>query len=183
MQTILTILSSRDFILHNINYLEQIVSINDTNNCLIKRFLDNEMDLMNSPFSYLHDFANYTFFNCSPKAEKLAWYPTLSCLSSDNYKVVAEPTSSSSQAQMPPSRSDLCSVISTALVPIEPRNYDPEPPNPSEWEDINFGVQLQWNEPDCRYCELAGLFRRVGVRKLGAQMVCQLHGTVLIWVL
>ncbi|XP_004300872.1 PREDICTED: putative RING-H2 finger protein ATL21A [Fragaria vesca subsp. vesca] len=165
-QTILTLPSSRDFIFDRIKYLDRTLTINDTKNCLIKRFLDDEMDLMPSPFSYLYDFANYTFFNCSPNAKKLDWYPTLSCLSSDNYKVIALPTNpllradpvttpsatlSSSQAPSPFDPN--CSVISTARVPIEPKNYDPEPPNPSEWENINLGVQLKWDEPDCRHCD------------------------------
>ncbi|KAM5572167.1 putative RING-H2 finger protein ATL21A [Rosa sericea] len=163
-QAILTLPSSGDFIVDNINYLDQILTINDPNNCLIKRFLEDEMDLMPLPFSYLHDFANYTFFNCSPKAKQLDWYPTLSCLSSDNYKVTAVPTTHllhavpvttppSTSSPQAPSPSDPCSVISTAMIPIEPKNYHPEPSNPSEWEDINFGVQLRWDEPDCRYCE------------------------------
>ncbi|KAL6177408.1 hypothetical protein ACLB2K_048934 [Fragaria x ananassa] len=160
-QTIMNLPSSGDFILDNIDYYDQIITINDTNNCLIKRFLDGEMNLTPLPFSYLYDLTNYTFFNCSPKAKNLDQYPTLSCLSSDNYKVIVAPTNALlhadlvisppaiSSSQVPSPFDPNCSVISTAMVPIEPKIYDP---SPSEWEDINFGIQLRWDDPDCRYC-------------------------------
>ncbi|KAL6174845.1 hypothetical protein ACLB2K_051490 [Fragaria x ananassa] len=145
------------------------------------------MDLKPSPFSYLYDFANYTFFNCSPNAKKLDWYPTLSCLSSDNYKVIAVPTNpllradpvttppaTLSSSQVPSPFDPNCSVISTARVPIEPKNYDPERPNPSEWENINFGVQLKWDEPDCRHCDESSSIARgiVQTGKTGPEVRC-----------
>lgn len=75
-QTTLTLSStSGDFFVHNINYRDQIVSINDTtgNGCLIKRFLGQEISLADSAFFY-NNGEHYEFFNCSPKAEQVLAY-------------------------------------------------------------------------------------------------------------
>lgn len=119
--------SETDFIVHEINYLDQIMSINDTKNCLIKWY--NEMGLLFSPFSYLHDFGHYIFLNCSPQAEQvIRIQPSLALVMTTTRSLLW-------QAERPTSLaiwSLICSVILAVMIPIEPRNHE-DPPNPSEW--------------------------------------------------
>ncbi|XP_062028929.1 RING-H2 finger protein ATL22-like [Rosa rugosa] len=140
-QTILTLPSSGNFIVQNINYKEQIVTINDPENCLPKRFLNGDhFNLTDSPLTFWTDTRNYTFLNCSAKDGTLA--ASISCLSSDYYKVFLVPTSDWPTSWYP------CSIISTALVPI----YS------FQWRDLNdvLDIRLSWNKPDCRSCEAGG---------------------------
>ncbi|XP_050378190.1 putative RING-H2 finger protein ATL21B [Argentina anserina] len=160
-QTIITLPSTPgDFFVRGINYRNQIVSIYDTagTGCLIKRFLDQEISLAGSAFVYTHG-DNYTFFNCSPKAEEvLAYYPAISCLSSDDNRVIAVPSNSITSSG-PPIPSDLCFLMSKAFVPVDSSPF--LPPNVSDWECINIRFQLSWTVPDCRYCELSNKVCRI----------------------
>nr|XP_011463981.1 PREDICTED: putative RING-H2 finger protein ATL21A [Fragaria vesca subsp. vesca] len=142
-QTILTLPSSGDFVVQNINYKEQIVTINNPENCLPKLFLDGNyyFNLTDSPFTFLTDIRNYTFLNCS--TQDGTWAASIACLSDDYYKVLLVPTPRWPTSWFP------CSIISTALVPI----YS------LQWRDLDdvLGIHLSWNEPDCRSCEAGGL--------------------------
>ncbi|CAB4310567.1 unnamed protein product [Prunus armeniaca] len=152
-QTILTLPSSGDFIVQTISYKDQIVSINDPDNCLPKRFLDHDITLKDSPFIYAHGLETYMFLNCSAAAAAAAtWtFAPISCLSNENYKVIAAPTS-----LWPGNVSGQCVVISTALVPSL---FDPLQ-----------GVQLRWLEPECLSCEAAGLY--CGFDSASSQIKC-----------
>ncbi|XP_021818627.1 RING-H2 finger protein ATL22-like [Prunus avium] len=135
---ILTLPSSEDFIVQNINYKDQRVTVNNPNNCLPRRFLKHDFNLTDSPFDFATGTENYTFLNCSYK--DVEWASPITCLSNDQYKVLLEPTSSESWAP--------CSVISTALVPYY--SFD--------WYDLNeVGVELEWEVPDCRSWEARNL--------------------------
>lgn len=148
-QTILTLPSSSGALtVERIYYTEQILQINDQNKCILKRFLDNDLSLVGSPFQFEHDLENYTFFQCSPKAPILLDFLPITCLSNDNYKVIAL---FSRFAGQPPSN---CTVISTAMVPFQ--SYD-------QWQSSYFDVSLTWGVPDCRSCESFG--RVCGLKK------------------
>lgn len=155
-QTILTLPSSSGaFTVESIYYTEQILQINDQNKCIPKRFLDNDLSLVGSPFQFEHDLENYTFFQCSPKAQILLAYLPITCLSSDNDLVIALV---SSLGSLPPSN---CTAISTAMVPSQ--YYD--------WQNSYFGVSLTWGVPDCRSCESRG--RVCGLKKAStSQLDC-----------
>ncbi|RXH78107.1 hypothetical protein DVH24_040078 [Malus domestica] len=143
-QTIITLQSSREFIVQNIDYLYQVVTINDGDNCLPKRLLNNDLDLVNSPFYYTNSPLNYTFLNCS-FYYKIWSAPLISCLSSETYKVIVVPTSFLSPPDHEPYRR-YCVPMSTTLVP-----------SLFDWLDLDLGSQLTWSMPDCRYCEARGL--------------------------
>ncbi|KAL6177404.1 hypothetical protein ACLB2K_048930 [Fragaria x ananassa] len=142
-QIILTLPSSEDFVVQYINYKEQIVTINNPENCLPKLFLDGNyyFNLTDSPFTFLTDIRNYTFLYCS--AQDGTWAASISCLSDDYYEVLLVPT-----PYWPPSWFP-CSIISTALVPI----YS------FQWRDLDdvLGIHLSWDKPDCRSCEAGRL--------------------------
>ncbi|KAK9926984.1 hypothetical protein M0R45_024190 [Rubus argutus] len=152
-QTTLTLSStSGDFFVHSINYRDQIVSINDTtgNGCLIKRFLGQEISLADSAFFY-NNGEHYEFFNCSPKAEQvLAYYTPVSCLSSDDSKVIAVPSLTSG----PPVPSDLCSVMmSKVLVPVDSGPYFPPNRLSGKILTLVFGWYGSTLIVVSRYCE------------------------------
>ncbi|KAK9926988.1 hypothetical protein M0R45_024194 [Rubus argutus] len=148
-QTLLTLpLSSRALTVESIYYNEQILQINDQNKCIPKRFLDNDLSLVGSPFQFEDDLENYTFFQCSPKAPILLDILPITCLSNNKYKVIALVSRFRSQ---PPSN---CTVISTAMVPFQ--SYD-------QWQSSYFDVSLTWGVPDCRSCESLG--RVCGLKK------------------
>ncbi|PQQ16779.1 putative RING-H2 finger protein ATL21A [Prunus yedoensis var. nudiflora] len=81
------------------------------------------------------------FLNCLAAAAATWTFAPISCLSNENYKVIAAPTNLLS---LPGNGSEQCVVISTALVPSL---FDPLQ-----------GVQLGWLEPECLSCEAAGLY-------------------------
>lgn len=143
-QTILTLPFSEDFIVQNINYLDQVVTINDPDNCLPRRFFHRDLSLViDTPFVYTYGPLNYTFLTCS--IYNKTWSaPLISCLSSEKNYVIVVPTSFS----LPPDQEPyhrFCTVISTTSVP---RSFD--------WQHLELGAQLTWHTPDCRFCESSG---------------------------
>ncbi|CAB4280147.1 unnamed protein product [Prunus armeniaca] len=145
-QTILTLPSFGDFTVESIDYNGQIVTINDPDKCLPARLLNHETSLVEySPFSYLSFGGpiNYTFLNCSSSKPSILPARIISCLSTDYYKVIALPTS----WLLPPDPMLLphCNAILTTLVPTS-----------LEWEHFNDGLELTWEVPDCRSCEVRG---------------------------
>lgn len=171
-KTILTLPTSGEFIVQNINYMYQILSINDPYYCLPKRFLEHQTSLVdNSPFSNLNlgSPTNYTFLNCSPSYRKEL--PTLNCLSGEGYKVIAVPT------PFPTLLLQNCSVVSTALIPS---SFD--------WFYWERGIELTWNVSGCRSCEFNGQvcgWRITKVWKLDAlvlqNLVCKIIKTDKPW--
>ncbi|PRQ17424.1 putative transcription factor C2H2 family [Rosa chinensis] len=139
-QTILNLPSSGNFTVESISYKDQLVWINDLDNCIFKRFLDKDFSLIGSPFQYALDLQEYTFYKCSPQLVPL-WSP-ISCLSSDNSEVIGV----ASWSTLSRSPSPYCDVITRALVPA--KSY--------ELGNSDFGVGLTWKEPDCRSCEASG---------------------------
>ncbi|PQQ16775.1 putative RING-H2 finger protein ATL21B [Prunus yedoensis var. nudiflora] len=128
------------------DYNGQVVTINDPDKCLPARLLNQETSLVEySPFSYLSFGGpmNYTFLNCSSSKPSILPARIISCLSTAYYKVIALPTS----WLLPPDPILLphCNEISTTLVPTS-----------LEWEHFNDGLELTWEVPDCRSCEVRG---------------------------
>ncbi|KAF4353201.1 hypothetical protein F8388_014669 [Cannabis sativa] len=163
-QTIIR-LSSGEFAVHQINYEEQSLFINDPSGCLPKQFMNRELDFFNT-FPFVIDrVENYTFLNCSKDFIAKMKYDLnpISCLSDDNgeFSVFAVPTmfyyynrgsmTVDSQSFSPsPSESPLgsCSEISTAMVP--------RPYNPFFWPGTTGDIQLWWVDPNCRDCLARG---------------------------
>ncbi|KAL6184106.1 hypothetical protein ACLB2K_045510 [Fragaria x ananassa] len=150
-RTILSLSYSGDFIVRGIDYDDQLVWIDDPENCFPKRLLDGDFSLMDSPFTYLYGLENFTFLNCSSQAEIRS--SPIPCLSDQYYGVLVVPSSwfygdpnstSTTSSLSPASLSPLCSVISTALVPRS---------SPADPWDINIGVPLAWDMPECRSCQ------------------------------
>lgn len=171
-RTILTLPSSGDFIVKDINYIDHIIWIDDPESCFPKKLMDHNFSLVGSPFSYFYGLESYLFLNCPSGEDILAPSSPIDCLSSDEYKVFAvqstwfyaglNTSSVSSRPLAQTSLSRLCSVISTALIPLS-GSFD-------GW-DLNFGVRLAWNLPDCRLCEASGRLCGLDIAT-GSQDVC-----------
>ncbi|BFG31943.1 hypothetical protein CerSpe_182170 [Prunus speciosa] len=142
-QTLLTLPSSGDFIVQGIYYLSQRLVIADPANCLPRRFLEHDFSLIGSPFSFVDGLENYTFLNCSYHVETS--HGSISCLTNELYKVIGVPSKSINF-----SAPCLCSVISTALVPLS-GSFDSD-----GWDLLNYYFELAWDVPDCRFCEQSG---------------------------
>lgn len=172
--TTLTLPGSGAFQVTRIDYKAQTLLIKDPNNCLPKRLLAHPFSLHDTPFIVRGGSKNYTFLNCSSSQTTSTFSVTsISCLSSGEYTVYAVPSSAyyaSAPVAAPTSSSsppELCSVISTALVP-RGVTY--------EWE-INMGgsvsrggVALTWWQPDCRDCEARN--KNCGLDTDTRQIVC-----------
>ncbi|PQQ16774.1 putative RING-H2 finger protein ATL21B [Prunus yedoensis var. nudiflora] len=150
-QTILTLPSSSgDFIVENIDYKYQTLTINDPDNCLPRRFLHHDINLNNSPFLYAYATENYTFVGCSSQKASWPWNSasTIPCLTEEDHYKFIYVVQTSSLFQPDPILFPLgpkplpagCSKISTALVPFL----------------FDFGAQLTWDSPNCRSCEAKG---------------------------
>ncbi|ONI07421.1 hypothetical protein PRUPE_5G119300 [Prunus persica] len=150
-QTVLTLPSSSgDFIVQSIDYIDQTLTINDPDNCLLRRFLHHDINLKNSLFSHANAPENYTFVGCSSQKAFWPWNsaPVIPCLTKYHYKViyVVQTSSLLHPDWIPPVPKILpagCSKISTALVPFL---FDSE----------YLGVQLTWYVPNCGSCEATG---------------------------
>lgn len=153
-RTILSLPSSGDFIVEGIDYNDQLIWIDDPESCFPKWLLDRDFSLVDSPFSYLYGLENSTFLNCSSQAAIRS--SPIPCLSSEYYNVLVVPsgwfyadpnTTSTNSSLSPASLSPHCSVIATVLVP---RSSPVDPWN------LNLGVPLAWDLPDCRSCQKSG---------------------------
>ncbi|KAB2608757.1 RING-H2 finger protein ATL20-like [Pyrus ussuriensis x Pyrus communis] len=147
MTTLTLPASSDNFIVQRIDYEFQKLYINDPNHCLPKRFLDNTFNLHGTPFHFGR-VQNLTFLNCSSlggasHATSMLVAPIISCLSTENHKVLAVPSGEYENW--------LRSMSSSSASPS---------PSPSEMPDlyghVGDGVGLTWSTPDCRDCEARG---------------------------
>lgn len=139
--------NSGHFLVDTISYVDQKIWIRDPNNCLPKKFLNNEFNLKDSIFQLTDDYVlmDFTFFNCSSNVtDQYPLRPVIPCLSSDqdlNYSVVAVPSDPSFSSPW----AEWCDLISSTSVPysITDRLY---------WMDLNADIGLQWNTPSCGNC-------------------------------
>ncbi|KAL5541288.1 hypothetical protein UlMin_042510 [Ulmus minor] len=149
--------SSGEFAVRKIDYEDQSLWINDPEDCLARRFFNNEFHLSSTyPFE-VDRLENYTFLRCPPSAMT----PAISCLSRTDYSVVAVATegyyggfeSAASDSPSPsPSPATSCSVMATALVPISARWIR----WPDRFGDLSGDVRLTWKQPDCGECLARG---------------------------
>ncbi|XP_008239111.1 PREDICTED: RING-H2 finger protein ATL22-like [Prunus mume] len=127
--------------------MDQTLTINDPDNCLLRRFLYHDINLKNSPFSYASAPENYTFVGCSSQKAFWPWNsaPVIPCLTKYHYKVIYVVQTSSLLQPDPILLLAGCFKISTALVPFLFNS-----------EYLNFGAQLTWYVPNCGSCEARG---------------------------
>jgi len=135
-QTILTLPHSGEFVVQNIDYMEQTIDITDPDNCFFRRTLQN-FTLSGSPFRTDFFSWNFTFLNCSSDMTNMSRSWPIPCLSGDGFNVSMTPTAY--DGTLPPPAS--CKAIFTALLPEM---------SPSQ------SVQLAWSEPSCAECVARG---------------------------
>ncbi|XWS50087.1 hypothetical protein CRYUN_Cryun12cG0058300 [Craigia yunnanensis] len=134
-ELVLNLPKSGEFIVRYIDYETQQIWINDPDICLPKRFLQS-FNISGTPFDseFLYTF---TFFNCSTSEVAEAGLRPITCLSNQNYSVVASQTDYS--VDSPNSLQSSCHPIRTVTVPFG-------------WYGLWEGVRLEWYKPDCRSC-------------------------------
>ncbi|OMO79762.1 hypothetical protein CCACVL1_13447 [Corchorus capsularis] len=140
-QKIITFPFSGEFKIEDIDYFSQVMRISDPYGCTQGRLLEG-FNYSATPFEPSLT-QNFTFFNCTPDPSIpiITGINPISCLSSDNYSVVAVPTEESSDF----SSLFTCSKMTTILYP-------------TNWQDIAWSVSvanyvtLAWTIPDCRSC-------------------------------
>ncbi|KAF7828136.1 putative RING-H2 finger protein ATL21A [Senna tora] len=148
-QTILILPRAGEFVVNQISLEDQKLWINDPNNCLAKRFMDNKsFSLTGSPFK-LSEESNYSvvsldFLNCPSSVVDSLPITPITCLSSTNYSnsvvaMVADPQYSTPWVS-------LCEFISSALVPLA------DTQSWLFWNNLNDDIELQWDSPRCGGC-------------------------------
>ncbi|XP_057511716.1 putative RING-H2 finger protein ATL21B [Actinidia eriantha] len=142
-QTVLSLPNAGDFVVNDIDYVNELIFINDPDFCLPKRILN--FSLSGSP--YLAPYPRtFTFLNCSSDywIHHYMMYPTepISCLSNNqNFTVVAIDANY---------MIDACQKMSAVSVPIQ---YDYRYRTSV---DLTEDLQLTWRGPNCGACEFKG---------------------------
>ncbi|KAM2934237.1 hypothetical protein FF1_042082 [Malus domestica] len=158
-QTILTLPYSGQFTLHDIDYAEQEIWINDPNKCLAQRILS--LNLSGSPF-YGVTNESFTYFNCSLNYLKYTLNP-IACMSGSTYTVFA--TTSPVVINYLASTST-CDPIGTFVVPVEFPLYEELMSS-----DPTGNLRLAWDRPGCGSCAARG--GRCGFKSNSShQVVC-----------
>ncbi|TXG50664.1 hypothetical protein EZV62_023188 [Acer yangbiense] len=143
-QTILNLPNSGPFTVQIIDYMTQSLLITDPENCLPNRLLQG-FSLEGSPFNTEPHLLSFTFLNCSSSATTLTehdeYYRIVSCLSGQNYTVLAGPAEIYYNESTLPSS---CVKVSTVQIPWR------------LWSGIEDGVELVWSRPSCGNCEELG---------------------------
>ncbi|MED6206204.1 hypothetical protein PIB30_024650 [Stylosanthes scabra] len=122
--------------------------INDPEECLPRKIMLNRgFSLADSPFQLANGFMyqNYSFYNCPYEPESPVMIRCLGSSTSNNvsYSVVAVLSSEPPQRLL---NLSACHFITWGLAPVPSYIHE------DYWTISDVGVQLQWNEPDCRYC-------------------------------
>ena len=159
-EPLMTLPESGDFVVKLISLEDQVVWINDPDECLPKRIMRNHgLNLEGSPFQLSTDYAveNYTFLRCPSNLTAFSMVQPITCLSSSsnnnnknknknlNYSVVAM----LSDLPFPTPWTSPCHVISWALIPVA------DMPWPF-WTDYYSDIKLKWDNPNCGSCEAGG---------------------------
>ncbi|XP_028774801.1 putative RING-H2 finger protein ATL21A [Neltuma alba] len=166
-RTMLHLPHAGDFLVDLISYEDQKLWIRDPDNCLPRRFMNNEFNLTDSTFQLSDDYGlmNFTFFNCSSNVTQQYQRRPIPCLSSDlnqNHSVFAV------LSDFPFSTPWIegCKPISSASVPSSI-------PNGIFWGDLNADIGLQWNTPSCGDC-VAKNGRCEFLKNTGLEVACYL---------
>ncbi|XP_021764318.1 putative RING-H2 finger protein ATL21A [Chenopodium quinoa] len=134
------------FSIEEIDYINQVLWLNDLDNCLPRKLLSiNGSSFMgnNSPFNpYLEQ--DYWFYNCSNdflnSSDNLN-ITLIGCLSSTNYGVFASPLD-----KIVKGNSSLCAKIGPIKVPIGPNKEDYS-------LNLRSDIRLTWSQPnECAKC-------------------------------
>ncbi|KAL5814363.1 hypothetical protein ACOSQ4_025004 [Xanthoceras sorbifolium] len=154
-QTIINLPDSGPFMVEYIDYTTQSLWITDPESCLPNRLLRG-FSLEGSPF-YTELLQSFTFLNCSSLVTTEEYW-VVSCLSSENYTVLAGPTEFYNNESTLLSS---CVRVSTVNIPIPWRLLS----------GIEVGLQLVWSQPSCGNC--AELDRACGFKgSSGNDTVC-----------
>ncbi|XP_073152457.1 putative RING-H2 finger protein ATL21A [Henckelia pumila] len=138
-KTILSLPSSGDFYVSEINYNTQTVQLYDPSNCLPRRLMN--LSLSSSIFTSAY-YQNYTFYSCPAPRYLIGGFTPIDCLSTDSDTVVA--SSKASPADM--WRVYQCTIITTARIPV---SWLGQFDNSGIYSDL----QLSWVVPRCEDCE------------------------------
>ncbi|KAK9059333.1 hypothetical protein SSX86_021953 [Deinandra increscens subsp. villosa] len=153
-QTLLKLPSSRSFIVKNISYASQVITV-DPDFCSPDGVA--EIKLTGTPFDF-SIVESYTFYNCSSQISGFTFQtlPMLPfpCLGSLNHSVFAVRTVWIPFADIPAS----CDEMATISVPTR------------RFVDIRDELTLMWFTPFCRSCEADG--RTCGLKSAGGDTVC-----------
>ncbi|OIW11116.1 hypothetical protein TanjilG_22923 [Lupinus angustifolius] len=150
-RTILTLPHSGNLLVKKINYEEQIIQVNDPNECLPKRFLQNLTFSISIPFIFdvtVYDFYNLVFVKCPSNITDSISLPSISCLQETNssflyysfFRSYVNVSDSSSLFYG-------CEVISASVVVPFP-NMLTWP----IWPNLNSDIELIWDRPICGDC-------------------------------
>ncbi|CAH2034121.1 unnamed protein product [Thlaspi arvense] len=137
---------SGTFLVQEINYRKQQISLNDPEGCLAKRLLT--FNTSGSPFSPRFS-VYYTFLTCPNEVVKLSWYPSIRCLSNSTYSFFATSNLSLAESMLPS-----CQIVKKRVaVPI---NVLFENNRFSSVMNV-LDLELEWSSPNCRGCEMDSL--------------------------
>ncbi|XP_054825567.1 putative RING-H2 finger protein ATL21A isoform X2 [Prosopis cineraria] len=166
-RTMLHLPHSGDFLVDSISYEDQKLWIRDPDDCLPRRFLNNDFNLTDSRFQLTNDYSllNFTFFKCSSNVTQQYPLRPISCLSSDldqNHSVVAV----LSDPRFSTLSEEQCEVISSASIPYSFTSG-------LYWMNLNDDIVLQWNTPNCGDC-MAKKGRCEFLRGTGLEIACYL---------
>ncbi|MBA0787163.1 hypothetical protein Gotri_026616 [Gossypium trilobum] len=144
--TYLSLPYSGDFYIRDINYLDQLITLYDPNNCLPNRLLT--FNISGTPFVIpFHE--NYTFLTCPSEVIK-SRFDIIECMSNSTHSVLA---TSSMRLVSSLVSSYSCRVVVAALpVPVSwPVKEDEE-----FTAELGGDIQLTWYVPQCGDCEAQG---------------------------
>ncbi|AAG26956.1 RING zinc finger protein, putative [Arabidopsis thaliana] len=150
-KTVLELPMSGTFLVDEINYQKQQISISDPENCMVKRLLT--FNTSGSPFSYGFSFY-YTFLTCPNEVVIPVWsLMSIPCLSNSTSSFFATSNLTFSKL-LPPS----CQIVKGLYVPVDVIYKD------VITEEKGFStvpwlgnVLLEWSSPNCRGCEKESL--------------------------
>lgn len=147
-QALLTFQHGGEFVVTGISIEQQRVWINDPDECLPRRYLQN-INLTDSPFQLdkSRDFENLLFLNCTKsEVEESSFDPLqrIACLSNDQFTIIYT-MNSPFQWNLPRCHE----IIGSALVPIIDHSQNLR----RIWEGLHSDIILQWDKPLCGNCE------------------------------
>lgn len=145
--TTLQLPNSAEFIVRNIDYESQTITIKDTDSssCLLGRFLDGSLNLTDATPFIVN--SSLTFYNCSSEVSGNGLGPgarVVPCLSSQNHTIVVI-TAFEIEFDNYLASSN-CNLLTIASLPPLWWNYP----------DTTDEYTLEWDKPDCAACERRG---------------------------
>ncbi|CAI9101133.1 OLC1v1038391C1 [Oldenlandia corymbosa var. corymbosa] len=145
---VLNLPHSGEYWVRDINYLGQQIVLSDPQDCLPRKFLDNNLNSTSiSPF--VSNFKNYTFLSCPPEAV-LSKLTPIPCLSNSTSSILA--TSAFNLAK----GMTMCTIIGENIgVPVSWHVENEEDDN-AVVVNLANEFTLFWDLPSCATCEAKG---------------------------